>query len=201
MSHPATATHHARGRNNRPGLEILKIVLLCILAAVVYGILHDQITARVCVEYFTIGHPPVFETDSPMLLAIGWGVIATWWAGAILGIPAALLSQIGSWPRCSARQLVRPICVLLAVMAGAALLAGIAGYWAAQSGTLFLAEPLASKIPPAKHVAFLADASAHLASYGVGFAGGLFVWGYILRRRWKLVAKTPGQVEAVTVES
>jgi len=29
------------------------IVLLCVAAAVVYGIVHDQITARVCVEYFT----------------------------------------------------------------------------------------------------------------------------------------------------
>jgi len=38
------------------------IVLLCIVAAVVYGVVHDQVTARVCVEYFTIGHPPVFDT-------------------------------------------------------------------------------------------------------------------------------------------
>ena len=54
-------------------VETVKIVLLCIAAAVVYGILHDQVTARVCVEYFTIGHPPVFNTDSPTLLALGWG--------------------------------------------------------------------------------------------------------------------------------
>jgi hypothetical protein len=31
---------------------------------VVYGIVHDQVTARVCVEYFTVGHPPVFQTNS-----------------------------------------------------------------------------------------------------------------------------------------
>ena len=41
-------------------IESLKIVVLCIVAAIVYGILHDQVTARVCVEYFTIGHPPIF---------------------------------------------------------------------------------------------------------------------------------------------
>jgi len=71
-------------------MEMVKIVLLCIVSAVVYGILHDQVTARACVEYFTIGHPPVFKTDSPTLLALGWGVIATWWVGLLLGIPAAL---------------------------------------------------------------------------------------------------------------
>jgi hypothetical protein len=62
-------------------MSSLRIILLCILAAVVYGILHDQVTARVCVEYFTVGHPPIFHTESPTLLAIVWGFVATWWVG------------------------------------------------------------------------------------------------------------------------
>lgn len=57
-------------------VQSLLIVLLCIGSAIGYGIAHDQITARVCVEYFTIGHPRVFDTESPTLLALGWGVIA-----------------------------------------------------------------------------------------------------------------------------
>jgi hypothetical protein len=56
----------------------IAIVVLCIASAVIYGILHDQVTARFCVEYFTVGHPPVFDTTSPTLLGVGWGVIATW---------------------------------------------------------------------------------------------------------------------------
>ena len=102
----------------------LKIILLCILSAVVYGILHDQVTARVCVEYFTVGHPPIFHTESPTLLAFGWGIVATWWVGLILGIFAALASRLGSWPKFDAAHLVRPIVVLLIVMAVASLLAG-----------------------------------------------------------------------------
>jgi len=54
-------------------MKTLGIVFLCILAAVFYGILHDQITARICVEYFTIGHPIVFGTEDPTLLGIGGG--------------------------------------------------------------------------------------------------------------------------------
>jgi hypothetical protein len=65
-------------------------------AAIVYGILHDQVTARDCVEYFTIGHPPIFHTDDPTLFAFGWGVIATWWMGTILAVPAVLASRLGS---------------------------------------------------------------------------------------------------------
>jgi len=50
---------------------------LCVLAAVVYGIVHDQSASHVCIEYFTVFHPPVLRTRSPTLLAFGWGVIAT----------------------------------------------------------------------------------------------------------------------------
>ena len=76
-------------------MQSLKIAALCIAAAILYGIAHDLITTRVCVEYFTIGHPPIFQTNSPTVLAIGWGVLATWWVGAILAVPAVLVSRVG----------------------------------------------------------------------------------------------------------
>jgi hypothetical protein len=41
-------------------METCKIVFLSVAAAILYGILQDQVTARICVEYFTIGHLPVF---------------------------------------------------------------------------------------------------------------------------------------------
>jgi hypothetical protein len=166
-------------------MESLKIILLCILAAVVYGILHDQVTARVCVEYFTIGHPPVFHTDSPTLLAFGWGVIATWWVGALLAFPMILVCRVGGWPKFNAAHLIRPLACLLIVTACVSLQAGIAGYFTAKVGVIRLEEFLPWGVPPAKHVAFLADAAAHLAAYGVGFFGGLAlcVWVFFRRRR------------------
>jgi hypothetical protein len=39
-------------------MEFAKIVLVCIFASIVYGIAHDQVTARICVQYFTVFHPP-----------------------------------------------------------------------------------------------------------------------------------------------
>lgn len=53
------------GRRRPTAVEALQITGLCIAAAVRYGILHDQVTARICVEYFIIGHPPLFDTTSP----------------------------------------------------------------------------------------------------------------------------------------
>jgi hypothetical protein len=166
-------------------IESLKIVGLCIVAAVIYGILHDQVTARVCVEYFTIGHPPIFHTDDPTLLAFGWGVIATWWMGLILSVPAVLACRAGSWPKFDAADLIRPICTLLIVMACASLLAGIAGYILANAGSVQLMGSLARRVSPEKHIAFLADGAAHLAAYGVGFFGGLVLCGWVVVRRRK----------------
>jgi hypothetical protein len=39
-------------------------------ATVLYGIMHDQITARIRIEYFTVDHPGIFGTDSPTLLGL-----------------------------------------------------------------------------------------------------------------------------------
>jgi len=170
-------------------METLKIILLCILAAAVYGILHDQVTARVCLEYFTIGHPPMFPTDSPTLLAFGWGVVATWWVGLFLGLPAAWLSRFGSLPKMDAARLIRPIVCLTLIMGFVSLLAGLVGYQKALSGEIALRGPLGQLIPKANHPFFLADLWAHSAAYAVGFVGGVVIWLWILIRRWQMGRK------------
>jgi hypothetical protein len=164
-------------------MEFLKVWLLCIFAAVLYGILHDQITARVCVEYFTIGHPPVFNTTSPTLLALGWGVIATWWMGAFLGLILALAARLGSPPRLNASDLIKPVLGLLLVMAISALGAGVIGYFLARSGKVSLHD-LDQVLGKPTAVRFIGDFYAHSASYAVGFFGGLFLCAWTLRKRW-----------------
>ncbi|MFZ0335817.1 MAG: hypothetical protein WAL69_16905, partial [Candidatus Acidiferrales bacterium] len=66
-------------------VESLKIIALAVAAAIAYGIVHDQVTIRVCPEYFTVAHPHIFRTGSLTLIALGWGVVATWWAGLAAG--------------------------------------------------------------------------------------------------------------------
>lgn len=170
----------------------LAIVGLCIGAAVVYGIIHDQITARLCVEYFTIGHAPVFATQSPTLLGIGWGIIATWWVGLLLGVPLALAARVGQRPPRSAGSLVRPVLILLGVMAVGAALAGVIGYLLARNGVITLPEPLATRVPQDRHVLFLTDAWAHGASYLFGIVGGIELIERTWRRRRPLCGSGTG---------
>jgi hypothetical protein len=156
-------------------MPTIKIIGMCILAAVVYGVVHDQVTVRVCVEYFTVGHPPVFGTDDPTLLGLGWGALATWWVGLILGLLLAAAARRGKRPQRDPASLLRPIVLLMAVTGLCALGSGIAGWFFAQSGSVFLLEPLASRVPAERHAAFIADLWAHLASYAAGFLGGIIV--------------------------
>jgi hypothetical protein len=176
-------------------MQFLATIALCVLSACVYGIVHDQITARICVEYFTIGHPPVFDTDDPTLLGIGWGIFATWWVGALLGVPLALAARVGRRAKRSAASLVRPIALLFAVSATAALLAGITGWLLARNGAVFLVGPIARELPPDRHVPFLVDLWAHSASYLVGFVGGIVVIIRVWLSRRPRLATVRGQVE------
>lgn len=161
---------------------------MCVVAAVCYGIVHDQVTARVCVEYFTVGHPPVFATDDPTLLGIGWGVIATWWVGLLLGVPLAIVARAGSRPRRSVGSLVRPVAYLLAAMAVCALAAGVIGWMLASRGAVFFVGPIARAVPAERHVPFLADLWAHSASYLIGLVGGIGVIVLVWRSRGRTVA-------------
>lgn len=158
-------------------MSAIRIVLLSVAAAITYGILHDLVTAHVCVEYFTIGHPPlfVFDTTSPTLLALGWGVVATWWVGVGLGVPLAIVARAGPRPRRSPRSLVRPILALMLAAALTATAAGVTGWLLARAGVVFLVGDLAGQVPRDRHAAFLADLWAHSASYAVGGLGGLIV--------------------------
>ncbi len=154
-------------------MQARRIILLCVAAAVLYGNCHDQVTARVCVEYFTVGHTPPFQSESPTLLALFFGTMATWWVGLILGVVAALACRAGRWPKLDAAHLVRPIACLLVVMAVASILAGITGYRLAEASGFALPEPHGSRVSEDRHALFFADTLAHVAAYGVGALGAI----------------------------
>lgn len=106
-------------------------------------------------------------------MAIHWGVVATWWVGLALGVLLATAARCGSAPKRGVRELVLPVLGLLAVCACCALVSGVTGWLLAESGAIRLAGRIAERVPPDRHVAFLADRWAHTASYGAGLLGGM----------------------------
>jgi hypothetical protein len=164
-------------------MQFLSIVALSIVAAVTYGIIHDQITARICVEYFTIGHPRLIDSNSPTLLALFWGVIATWWVGLPLGVGLAVVARLGKRPQLRARDLLNPLRTLLVSMFCVALLAGAIGYMMAIRGDFQLNPWLTEHVPPDRHVAFIICQWAHSASYLAAFLGAVALGILTWRRR------------------
>ena len=170
--------------------EALKIVLFATAAAVVYGVLQDLVTAHLCVEYFTIAHPPVFATESPVLLALGWGVIASWWVGALLGLGLAAAARIGAAPKTGLAELRRPIVRLMIVAATCAVVGGLLGAWLFSARAFDLPAEWREAIPDP--LAFAAVAGAHEASYAAGAVGGLYliVRTFVRRRRARNMAQS-----------
>jgi hypothetical protein len=146
----------------------------------VYGLVHDQITIRVCPEYFTVFHPRIMDTENLTFIALGWGVVATWWMGAGIGFVLGLAARWGAWPTRTWVELVRPVTFLLCVMAVCALVCGILGY---RFGTI--PAGLADQLSTAIYRRFAADWWAHMASYASGFFGGLGLCVFTMIQRYR----------------
>ena len=169
-------------------MEALKVLALCLLAAIVYGIVHDQITARVCIEYFTVFHPPIFHTQSPTMLGIGWGIAATWWVGALFSVPMILVSRAGSRPTLRASEVLPSIVWLLVAMGVCAMLSGITGFLLARQGVLST-DWLPFSYPPTLRNRLIADWWAHTAPYAAAFVGGIALCVITYRKRRRTVAQ------------
>ncbi len=161
----------------------IRIVLACVLLACLYGIAHDQITARLSIEYFTLGHPPLGLGDSPTVLGLAWGVLATWWMGLGIGLALALSARAGRWPKLDLRALRTPILAFVTILFVLAMMALMAG-WAAGVSDRFRPPPsIADQVPYERWKHFTAAAWAHSASYFFGTIGTLALCTHTLLLR------------------
>lgn len=64
-------------------MRALRFIATIVVLTCLFGIALDLVTAHVWVDYFTVHHPKVVASKSPIIMAIVWGVGASWWFGAI----------------------------------------------------------------------------------------------------------------------
>jgi len=170
-------------RGWRPDGAALAIVLMCVAAAVCYGIAVDQVTVRMSSEWFTSFHRPVPGAVDQTLLATYWGIVATWWVGLLLGVPLAVVARAGSRPKRPVGSLILPVVCLLGAMAACAFIAGLVGWQLACDGAAFLDRQTAGGLPAGREVPFHAVTWAHAASYLTALFGGIVVMVMVWRSR------------------
>ena len=129
-------------------------------------------------------HPTVIESRDPTLVALAWGVVATWWFGLILGVVLALAATFGRKPRAPWRWIVRALTGVFAASALAAAIAlGITSGFALEMPDDF--GPVYAELDRPERLAFTQAAAMHETAYDAAaittlLSAGIIVWG---RRR------------------
>lgn len=164
-----------------PRLHFLRVVLVTLTLGILYGIAHDMVTAHVCVEYFSKFHPEIIRSDNPALLALAWGVTATWWVALPLGMALGLAAAVGSRPMAPVGWIAKRLALVLVGLWLFSMTAGLIG--GRVGGPLTLQFLHRSGLPPGREARFWFDYWAHLAAYGGGVLGGLAMVVAVYRSR------------------
>lgn len=140
-----------------------------------YGILQDQISARLCPEYFTVLHNPIPGLTDPTLLGIAWGFLATAGGGIAMGYVAGLAATLGAKPPLKSSELVRPMLVLVLAVG---FMTAIAGWSTSASAGLFNVrlDPILDRLVPVdRHRGLLVVATYHRVAYLSAIVGSIFL--------------------------
>lgn len=204
----------------KESVEYGKIMATCVVAASLYGIAQDQVTYRFCPEYFTKGfHKPMMDKykndgpvmsaiknvyhdnpDNPTLRATIWGTLASWWMGAIIGVPVTLACRVGSWPKMNYKDIIKPLACTMGLTGASTAFAGLQA-WVLVAGTdlswskYWLQTKGVNFDGAADTNGFFVDANAHTAAYATGPLWSIGLILHILKTRYNLSKQLEQSVE------
>jgi hypothetical protein len=159
------------------------IVILAVAMAVAFGVVHNLVTVQISPANFTVGHARLVPSDSPLVLAIAWGVVTPFVAGLIVGIPLSLVATVGPMPKLSSAQLVLPVAALCVAMAAASVVGGVVGHARATGGSHNVPDSMVRRVPADELARFASVRTAHAWAHRAGLAGGIVLWFYAWRVR------------------
>lgn len=158
----------------RPDWKAFRIVAISLGGTVGYAVIQDQITTRICFEYFTVAHPVLLGLPQhPTVLGLAWGVLGSLFGAIFGGISLAFCCHLGKRPLLPAKKAAIIVLAVLIVMGLTTVISGTIGSQLASSGKIPVDETLGYDIPPDKHVAFWTVAYAHFGTYSAGISGGV----------------------------
>lgn len=155
--------------------QVVLTVMLCVAFTILFGVLHNQASARVSLEYFTIGHRALIRSTSPTLMGIAWGIHSTWWVGVILGLALVLSGMAGGWKKRTARSFIRPLLLLFCFCALASAVLGLLGYRLSSGGYIPFLKGMSSAVSPERQPRYMAALWMHTASYAAAAMGSAVI--------------------------
>jgi hypothetical protein len=142
--------------------ELLVFLFQVVCLACLLGLAIDVVTANVAVEYFTVHHPHVVDSRSPWVMALVWGIGASWWFGLIAGVLLWWINFRRAQPL-SSKRIVRIIVPYLVVI------------WLVMMGIVAGVYGIAGRIPEKQRRAtfesdrrLMAVALSHSTEYALG---------------------------------
>lgn len=170
-----------------------RFALIGLVVVVGSAVLQDQVSARLCPEYFTHLHRPIPGLADPTLLGICWGFLGAWWGGALLGYAAGLTATLGPRPKLTPRELVKPIVLVVCAVAAATTLAGVSVWRHAEMLGVTLDPGMAEAVPVRRHRELLTVACYHFVAYAGSAVGSVVLCVWVWAERRKRAAAASGE--------
>jgi hypothetical protein len=173
-------------------MSAIRIALFCAGCVAACGVLQEEVSARVSCAYFAVVHgTDLTPEDDPTLPAVGWGVRGSGGAGVLLGASLALVATLGPTRRLTLGHVWKPVLGMNALVAAAALTAGLGGWYAGCLGEVSLGGDWGERAPPDGHAGFVAVLAAHFAAYLATVLGSLLLCAWVAWRRQRLGPAPP----------
>ena len=167
-------------------MPFLRIALGATFLSLLAAILRDFALARISPDYFTLRPNGLADADAPLPPVLIGAVFTSGGMALAYGLGLACAARLGRRPKRPARDLRKPVALLLGLIAAFALLAGVFGYLLASTGTVILNPDVKDRLPPQKWPGFQACWFVHTMGNYVGCIGGgmqiAYVW--VSRKRF-----------------
>jgi hypothetical protein len=148
-----------------------------------YAILQDQVSARLCPEYFTIFHQPIPGLTDPTLLGIAWGFLGSWWGGALMGYSAGLTATVGEKPPLPFRTIFRGMLLIMGAVAIMAILVGVSTARHVQLLGVTIDEQAMLGVPIDNQRNAFIVANYHMVAYATAIVGSVILCLGLARQR------------------
>ena len=160
-----------------------------------YGMAQDQVSARLCPEYFTVLHNPIPGLTDPTLLGLAWGFLGAAGGGVAMGYAVGLAATVGRNPQLTVRELLRPMLAVVAAVAGVTAITGLSAYRHADMFAIRLDPLLDSRVPVDRHHNLFTIACYHLAAYVSAVVGSVILCVWVARERSRRALADPVRPE------